>query len=82
MTQVEMALDMLKRYEWISCLDFQKETGSMSLRARISDLENQGHKIERKWKTSVNMWGREIQFRLYKLNQPPKTLIEIMEAKQ
>lgn len=69
MTQTDMVLDHLKRNGSITQMEATNEYGCTRLSARIKELREAGHKIDRKMETAPNRYGRKISYARYMMPQ-------------
>ena len=67
MTQCEMVLKYLERYETITPIEAMNGFGIMRLGARIWDLKHNGHDIRRKMVTGKNRYGETVRYAEYRL---------------
>lgn len=65
MTQSEMILTHLKRHGSITPQEAMREYGCMRLGARIYDLRQQGHEIQRDMVQAENRFGVKVSFARY-----------------
>lgn len=69
MTQSEMILTHLQRHGSITPQEAMREYGCMRLGARIYDLRQQGHEIQRDMVQAENRFGVKTSFARYFLKQ-------------
>lgn len=67
MSQNKRVLEWLARWRSITQREAMSSLGISRLAARVYDLREAGHKIEREWVTVTNRWGEECRVARYRL---------------
>lgn len=68
-TQCERILQYMQDFGSVNPLQAMSDLGVMRLAARISDLREQGHAINRRMVTSKNRYGEAVSFAEYRLEE-------------
>ena len=69
MTQCEKILAYMQQFGSITPLEAVADLGCMRLAARIADLNDAGHAIGRRMKTSQNRFGQNVTYAEYYLEE-------------
>ncbi len=69
MTQTELVLEYLRRYNSITALDAMRDLGIMRLASRITDLRREGHSVTRTMVEVKNRFGKKTRIACYALNE-------------
>ena len=72
LTQCQRILDYMIKFGSISTLEAFKDLGVARLASRIHDLKSMGYSIESETKSSVNRFGEQTHFKVYKLAEEEK----------
>ena len=68
-SQNNMILDYLRTHRSITPKEAEKMFGCMRLAARIKELRDDGHNIVMEKKPGKNMFGRDVTFAEYRLEE-------------
>lgn len=66
-TQCQRILDYMMKFGSISTLEAFKDLGVARLASRIHDLKGMGYNITSETKSSINRFGEQTHFKVYRL---------------
>lgn len=72
MTQCERIIKYMRDFGSINPLQAMADLGVMRLAARVSDLRDQGHEIDRRIVSGKNRYGEPVYFAEYRLMEEQK----------